>query len=78
MATEPGRNDPCPCGSGQKYKHCCMNESVWYESRLLSGALIALVVALALVLVGVLLFGGGGPPECPPGQVWSEAHGHCH
>ena len=17
-----GRNDPCPCGSGQKYKHC--------------------------------------------------------
>lgn len=20
---EPGRNDPCPCGSGVKYKHCC-------------------------------------------------------
>ncbi len=20
---EPGRNDPCPCGSGKKYKHCC-------------------------------------------------------
>lgn len=19
------RNDPCPCGSGQKYKKCCMN-----------------------------------------------------
>ena len=18
-----GRNDPCPCGSGKKYKHCC-------------------------------------------------------
>ncbi len=18
-----GRNDPCPCGSGLKYKHCC-------------------------------------------------------
>lgn len=18
-----GRNDPCPCGSGEKYKHCC-------------------------------------------------------
>ena len=18
----PGRNDPCPCGSGQKFKHC--------------------------------------------------------
>ena len=21
--TKPGRNDPCPCGSGKKYKHCC-------------------------------------------------------
>ena len=23
-APKPGRNDPCPCGSGQKYKKCCM------------------------------------------------------
>ena len=22
-----GRNDPCPCGSGRKYKHCCLNQS---------------------------------------------------
>jgi len=22
-----GRNDPCPCGSGLKYKKCCMNKS---------------------------------------------------
>ncbi len=21
-----GRNDPCPCGSGRKYKKCCMRE----------------------------------------------------
>ncbi len=20
---KPGRNDPCPCGSGKKYKQCC-------------------------------------------------------
>ncbi|MEW6094070.1 MAG: SEC-C metal-binding domain-containing protein [Chloroflexota bacterium] len=19
-----GRNDPCPCGSGRKYKKCCL------------------------------------------------------
>lgn len=19
-----GRNDPCPCGSGKKYKNCCL------------------------------------------------------
>ena len=25
---KPGRNDPCPCGSGKKYKKCCgRNES---------------------------------------------------
>jgi len=23
MSTKIGRNDPCPCGSGRKYKHCC-------------------------------------------------------
>lgn len=22
-AAEPGRNEPCPCGSGRKYKRCC-------------------------------------------------------
>ena len=20
-----GRNDPCPCGSGKKYKRCCLD-----------------------------------------------------
>ena len=23
---EPRRNEPCPCGSGKKYKKCCMNK----------------------------------------------------
>jgi uncharacterized protein len=22
-----GRNSPCPCGSGRKYKQCCLNKS---------------------------------------------------
>lgn len=26
MAT-PGRNDPCPCGSGKKYKKCCLRRA---------------------------------------------------
>ncbi len=25
---EVGRNDPCPCGSGKKYKHCCLREGL--------------------------------------------------
>ena len=23
-----GRNDPCPCGSGKKYKNCCLNKVI--------------------------------------------------
>ena len=26
-APKVGRNDPCPCGSGKKYKHCCLLKS---------------------------------------------------
>jgi SEC-C motif len=22
-----GRNDPCPCGSGKKFKKCCLNRA---------------------------------------------------
>jgi hypothetical protein len=25
MTYKIGRNDPCPCGSGKKYKQCCAN-----------------------------------------------------
>ena len=25
--SKTGRNEPCPCGSGKKYKHCCGNKS---------------------------------------------------
>lgn len=25
QAERTGRNDPCPCGSGKKFKKCCMN-----------------------------------------------------
>jgi uncharacterized protein YecA (UPF0149 family) len=24
VSNDVGRNDPCPCGSGKKYKKCCM------------------------------------------------------
>jgi len=23
---KPGRNSPCPCGSGKKYKRCCLRK----------------------------------------------------
>ncbi len=29
-----GRNDPCPCGSGKKYKHCGLSNSREHQSRM--------------------------------------------
>ena len=26
-STKVGRNDPCPCGSGKKYKQCCLGRA---------------------------------------------------
>ena len=28
-----GRNDPCPCGSGKKYKNCCLNKVISVDFR---------------------------------------------
>lgn len=36
--TKPGRNDPCPCGSGQKYKRCCLRKDQAAESSALAAA----------------------------------------
>jgi hypothetical protein len=77
-----GRNDPCPCGSGRKYKNCCADKA----GRISPVGWIAIAAAvLAVGVLGTLLLrmarGGGGTalsPTCPPGQVWSPEHGHCH
>jgi uncharacterized protein len=26
VSVRTGRNDPCPCGSGRKYKKCCLGK----------------------------------------------------
>ncbi len=35
--TKIGRNDPCPCGSGKKYKHCCMRKGLSPEEIVAQG-----------------------------------------
>lgn len=32
MGIKVGRNDPCPCGSRQKYKNCCMIKGIDYSN----------------------------------------------
>jgi hypothetical protein len=31
------RNDPCPCGSGKKFKHCCIGKNIDWTARLAAG-----------------------------------------
>ena len=80
MTDVPGRNDPCPCGSGRKYKHCCRGQSAWYENKTVMGVGIGVLLLVGALLFGMMISNQIGPdrPDCPDGQVWSEAHGHCH
>jgi tetratricopeptide (TPR) repeat protein len=33
-----GRNDPCPCGSGKKYKRCCLAKGAEAQTQALAAA----------------------------------------
>ena len=73
MNRRPGRNDPCSCGSGRKYKNCCEG-----KTRILGGKVpgVAIWVALAVVGVGVAAYAMLRPdrpettanPVVPPDQ----------
>ncbi len=44
-AAKTGRNDRCPCGSGKKYKHCCLGvdadtDQVWRRLRIAEGKFV--------------------------------------
>jgi tetratricopeptide (TPR) repeat protein len=42
--TKTGRNDPCHCGSGKKYKRCCLQKDQIAESAALAQAAAARAV----------------------------------
>jgi tetratricopeptide (TPR) repeat protein len=37
---EPGRNHPCPCGSGVKFKKCCQPRRKWWKAPAVLGSLV--------------------------------------
>lgn len=47
MPTKTGRNDPCPCGSGRKYKHCCLEKDQAAEHAQFARAAAAAAEAAA-------------------------------
>ena len=61
----PSRNAPCPCGSGRKYKHCCLPRQQGDPAGLLpqasngAGQHVGPAVKRALVALGVALLVAG-------------------
>jgi tetratricopeptide (TPR) repeat protein len=49
---KPGRNDPCPCGSGNKFKHCCGRVTAEPAQAPTPGALGAAEISELVALVG--------------------------
>lgn len=79
MTTTLQRNDPCRCGSGKKYKHCCQQKDNAKTGSKFGMIILVLVVAFGFALAWLALFGdGSGSQNCPPGQTWSNSHQHCH
>ena len=75
--TRIGRNTPCPCGSGKKYKHCCLDKK---PGAPVSQVLLIIVLSL-LVLGGLAAVISAIRSDEPPAgreKVWSEEHQHWH
>ena len=70
-----GRNEPCPCGSGKKYKHCHLR-----QTGQLSAGQRLLYFAIAAVAAAGLYFAISSrvEPTGAPLGVWSPEHGHYH
>ena len=69
-----GRNEPCSCGSGKKYKQCCESKGRDQGSRAWLFAVAGIIVAAILVTLATF---SSGRTEAPR-RIWSADHGHYH
>ncbi len=74
-----GRNAPCPCGSGKKYKHCCLAKSAAMPQQYkLLIALIVLIFVVGIIMAVSTFVSHDSVTGPGPGRVWSEEHQHWH
>ncbi|MDH5603269.1 MAG: SEC-C metal-binding domain-containing protein [Cyclobacteriaceae bacterium] len=81
-----GRNEPCPCGSGKKYKNC--HQQMEENSTGKNKAFLYLLLFIAFLIVAIVgtylnskskgPLSSPVPVTAPAGKVWSEEHGHYH
>lgn len=72
--TAIGRNEPCPCGSGLKYKRCCALK----QDRMPAGSRIILAAIAAVLIVGAVFMlvslNDGDNGQLAPARVWHGDH----
>lgn len=78
MADTIGRNDPCHCGSGNKYKNCCLKKDNSSMKSNIGVGMLIIVVLLGLWFTWSMVSDDDGVIDCPAGKNWSVEHQHCH
>jgi hypothetical protein len=71
-----GRNDPCPCGSGKKFKKCCERKVQRQGGRTMMYIVLALIIGA--IVAGVASLRETSYTTGGAGRVWSPEHGHYH
>lgn len=64
-SARPGRNEPCPCGSGRKYKQCCLAK----DETLAAAARKVAAEAAAVIEAPVEGAEAPPPPRTPKHQT---------
>ena len=72
-----GRNDPCTCGSGKKFKKCCEKKAGTSRGTMLMAAFVGLVLLGGIVAV-LTNFSTDAAHTVKTSGVWDPVHGHYH
>ena len=79
------RNEPCPCGSGKKYKRCCGQEKFVKKTSWVMWAVMGLGLLFIVAIVSLItpsFFGliksTSDDSSLGSRRVWSKEHGHWH
>lgn len=73
--SKPGRNDPCPCGSGKKYKKCCWSKEQakkGFEAKVVRSGSGNTMGGIAQML-GNIPFPSAEPKDVPPPAAEKKA-----
>jgi len=71
------RNEPCPCGSGKKYKKCCWLQGGFFEGEVSTLLGVGFLLLCGLVAGLVIYFTAikYAPPTCEEAPIKIEADG---